>query len=85
MEYHKFYSVAAQFKPQETFVLSLFPSVKRLAQRLGEDKETAQYSYHPIRQFIQVGDFPQNFLYFNKDLAPIAGVDALIRLETPKE
>ena len=85
VEYHKFYSVAAQFKPQETFVLSLFPSVKRLAQRLGEDKETAQYSYHPIRQFIQVGDFPQNFLYFNKDLAPIAGVDALIRLETPKE
>ncbi len=85
VEYHKFSSVAAQFKPQETFVLSLSPSVKRLAQRLGEDKETAQYSYHPIRQFIQVGNFPQDFLYFDKGLAPIAGVDALIRLETPKE
>ena len=84
---HIYYSapfpITPQFKPQETSVIALLPSQQRISQVL---KVNAGINYgHPTRYRIQIGDFPQNFQLFNKELAPIAGVDALIRLETPKE
>ena len=83
--YNQFASVSAQFEPEKTFVLELLPSVKRIAKKLHTREAYAQELGHPIRDFIWTGDFPQNFQLFNKELAPIAGVDAFIRLETPKK
>ena len=85
IEYHAFDSVSAQFEPEKTFVLDFHPSAKRIAKKLNISEAFAQEWGHPIRAFTKAGDFPQNFQLFDKELAPIAGVDALIRLEAPKE
>ena len=85
VEYHQFASVSTHFNPETTFVLKLVPSVERIAKKLNTKEDYAQECGHPIRNFTWIGEFPQKFQFFNKELAPIAGVDALIRLETPKE
>ena len=86
VEYNAFDSVSSHFKPEKTFVLDIFPSVQRVAQKVGTSNLLfARNLGHPIRQYILEGDFPQNFQFFDKELAPIAGVDAFIRLETPKK
>ncbi len=85
VEYHQFASVSTHFNPETTFVLGLVPSVERIAKKLHTKEDYAQECGHPIRNFTWTGEFPQNFQLFNKELAPIAGVDAFIRLEAPKE
>ena len=85
VEYHYFSSVSAQFELEKSFVLALLPSVERIAKKFHTREIFTIHTGHPIRDFTWAGNFPQKFQLFNKELAPIAGVDALIRLETPRE
>ncbi len=38
---------------------------------------------HPLKAHYSVGDFPQAFIQFDKELAPVAGFDAFVRVQPP--